>query len=72
MTSVVQDPTMKFILLSLLALASAKPDGLDKPCRPGEHCPRQMDPECPPGERCPRQNDEPSPRTVCCKHRFDF
>merc|ERR1719412_3551049 len=55
---------MKFILLSLLALASAKPDGLDKPCRPGEHCPRQMDPECPPGERCPRQK-EPSLRTVC-------
>ena len=34
-------PTMKLILLGFLALAYAMPDGLDKPCRPGEHCPRK-------------------------------
>ena len=32
---------MKLILLGFLALACAMPDGLDKPCRPGEHCPRK-------------------------------
>ena len=60
---------MKLILLGLFALASARPDGLDQPCCPGEHCPRQIDPACPPGKHCPRQN-EPSPRTVCGKYKL--
>merc|ERR1719264_327012 len=37
---------MKLIWLSLFALASAGPDGLDRPCPPGEHCPRQSKNSC--------------------------
>merc|ERR1719479_509351 len=37
---------MNLILLSLFALASARPDGLDQPCRPGEHCPRKVKNSC--------------------------
>ena len=53
---------MKWIFLSLFALAYAHPNGFDQPCKPGEHCPRHKDPTCPPGKPCPRQNPEPSPR----------
>merc|ERR1719510_109523 len=37
---------MNLILLGLFALASARPDGLDQPCRPGEHCPRKVKNSC--------------------------
>merc|ERR1719242_2667750 len=56
---------MKLILLGLFALASARPDGFDRPCPPGEHCPRQMDPSCPPGERCPRKIETRQSRNTC-------
>merc|ERR1719361_914324 len=37
---------MKLIWLGLFALASARPDGLDRPCPPGVHCPRQSRNTC--------------------------
>merc|ERR1719361_470235 len=37
---------MKLIWLGLFALASARPDGLDRPCPPGIHCPRQSRNTC--------------------------
>merc|ERR1712223_47471 len=37
---------MKLIWLGLFALASARPDGLDRPCPPGVHCPRQSRSTC--------------------------
>merc|ERR1719158_1936634 len=37
---------MKLIWLGLFALASARPDGLDRPCPPGVHCPRQSKNTC--------------------------
>jgi len=37
---------MKLIWVGLFALASARPDGLDRPCPPGVHCPRQSRSTC--------------------------
>ena len=54
---------MRLILLGIVALASARPDGFDQPCPPGEVCPSQIDPRCnPPGDHCPRKIDTSQPR----------
>ena len=50
---------MKLMLLGLLAVAYAMPDGFDKPCDPSvTHCPRQL-----PGT--PRQNCGKYGTTLC-------